>query len=77
MSTKEVVHTLIDDPQELQKQLGCMNGLFQLFDRRYLLGQRRRSHNQKRLPPPPGTTLNFLVFYMSYILAAACFLTIS
>ncbi|GJS10558.1 longifolia 1/2 [Tanacetum coccineum] len=58
MSTKEVVHTLIDDQQELQKQLGCMNGLFQLFDRRYLLGQRRRSHTQKRLPPPPGKSDN-------------------
>ncbi|KVH48444.1 protein LONGIFOLIA 2-like [Cynara cardunculus var. scolymus] len=51
MSTKEVVYTLKDDKQELQKQLGCMNGIFQLFDRRYLLGQRRHGHNQKRLPP--------------------------
>ncbi|KAI3722488.1 hypothetical protein L2E82_33527 [Cichorium intybus] len=50
MATKEVVYALRDDKQELQKQLGCMNGIFQLFDRRYLLGQRRR-HNQKRLPP--------------------------
>lgn len=49
MSNKEVLHTLKDDKQELQKQLGCMNGIFQIFDRRYLLGQRR--HNQKRLPP--------------------------
>ncbi|KAF5769914.1 putative protein LONGIFOLIA [Helianthus annuus] len=41
-----------DDTQELQKQLGCMNGIFQIFDRRYLLGQRRHSHshNQKKLP---------------------------
>ncbi|KAK9061765.1 hypothetical protein SSX86_018948 [Deinandra increscens subsp. villosa] len=51
MSNKEVVHTLRDDKQELQKQLGCMNGIFQIFDRRYLLGQRRHGHNQKRLPP--------------------------
>nr|XP_043631386.1 protein LONGIFOLIA 2-like [Erigeron canadensis] len=52
MSTKEVVLTLKDDKQELQKQLGCMSGLFQIFDRRYLLGQRRRhGQNQKRLLP--------------------------
>lgn len=50
MATKEVVYALRDDKQELQKQLGCMNGIFQLFDRRYLLGQRRRQ-NQKRLTP--------------------------
>ncbi|CAI9272616.1 unnamed protein product [Lactuca saligna] len=58
MATKEVVYALKDDDkQELQKQLGCMNGIFQLFDRRYLLGQRRR-HNQKRLPPPSGQSGN-------------------
>ncbi|KAI7741407.1 hypothetical protein M8C21_000867 [Ambrosia artemisiifolia] len=50
MSNKEIVHTLIDDKQELQKQLGCMNGIFQIFDRRYLLGQRRHGHNQKKQP---------------------------
>ncbi|KAD7479498.1 hypothetical protein E3N88_02634 [Mikania micrantha] len=50
MSNKEVVHTSRDDKQDLQKQLGCMNGIFQIFDRRYLLGQRRHGHNQKMLP---------------------------
>lgn len=54
MSTKEVLSSLKDgDKHELQKQLGCMNGIFQLFDRRYLLGQ-RRGNNQKRTPS--GTT---------------------
>ncbi|KAI3699685.1 hypothetical protein L2E82_44119 [Cichorium intybus] len=46
MTTKGV-YTLREDQQELTKQLGCMNGIFQLFDRRYLLGQR---NNQKKLP---------------------------
>ncbi|XP_071708365.1 protein LONGIFOLIA 1-like [Rutidosis leptorrhynchoides] len=46
MSTKAVVLTVEDD-----KQLGCMNGLFKIFDRRLLLGQRRHGQNQKRLPP--------------------------
>ncbi|XP_071693770.1 uncharacterized protein [Rutidosis leptorrhynchoides] len=36
--------------QEIKKQLGCMNGIFQLFDRRYLLGQRRQGNHQKKLP---------------------------
>ncbi|XP_076885151.1 protein LONGIFOLIA 1-like [Bidens hawaiensis] len=48
MST-EVVHTLKEDNQELHKQLGCMNGLFQLFDRKYLLGQGRHGHRHKKL----------------------------
>ncbi|MFS8017138.1 putative protein LONGIFOLIA [Helianthus anomalus] len=47
MST-EVMYTLEKDKQDIQKQLGCMNGIFQLFDRRYLLGQ-RRNHHQKPL----------------------------
>lgn len=48
MSTE--VYTLREDKQEIQKQLGCMNGIFQLFDRRYLLGQRRQGHLHKKLP---------------------------
>ncbi|XP_076883346.1 protein LONGIFOLIA 1-like isoform X2 [Bidens hawaiensis] len=48
MST-EVVHTLKEDTQDLHMQLGCMNGLFQLFDRRFLLGQRRESSRHKKL----------------------------
>ncbi|KAD0157047.1 hypothetical protein E3N88_44708 [Mikania micrantha] len=32
----KVVHTQREDKQGLQKHLGCMNGIFQLFDRRYL-----------------------------------------
>ncbi|KAJ9564475.1 hypothetical protein OSB04_000441 [Centaurea solstitialis] len=45
MSTKVIYSTREEeDTQELQKQLGCMNGIFQLFDRRYLLGQRRRKN---------------------------------
>lgn len=47
MSTK-VMYTVREDKQDMQKQLGCMNGIFQIFDRRYLLGQRRHA-NQKKL----------------------------
>ncbi|KAI3500671.1 hypothetical protein L1887_36495 [Cichorium endivia] len=50
MATK-VVYTLREDKKELQKQFGCMNGIFQLFDRRYLLGLHRHGRNQKRLTP--------------------------
>lgn len=52
MSSKLAYST--EEKRELQKQLGCMNGIFQLFDRRYFLGQRSSGHNHKRLPPPPG-----------------------
>nr|XP_043638730.1 protein LONGIFOLIA 1-like [Erigeron canadensis] len=55
MSTK-VMYTSTEDKQEMQKQLGCMNGIFQLFDRRYLLGQRRNGHHQKK--PPQGQNDN-------------------
>ncbi|KAF5791961.1 putative protein LONGIFOLIA [Helianthus annuus] len=53
MSTK-VVHTLREDKQGLQKQLGCMNGIFQLFDRRYLLGLHRHGSIQNRLTAGEG-----------------------
>ncbi|KAJ0615251.1 putative protein LONGIFOLIA [Helianthus annuus] len=60
MST-EVMHTLGEDTHELQKQLGCMNGIFQLFDRRYLLGQRRHGHHHKK--PPQGVSVTVCHLY--------------
>lgn len=49
----KLLHSLADDNQDLQKQIGCMTGIFQLFDRPHVLAGRRISH--KRLPP--GTPL--------------------
>lgn len=42
------LQTLTDENVDLQKQIGCMTGIFQLFDRHHTLIA-RRSH--KRLPP--------------------------
>lgn len=50
----KLLHSLADDNQDLQKQIGCMTGIFQLFDRNQMLTARRIS--QKRLPS--GITLN-------------------
>ncbi|CDP02327.1 unnamed protein product [Coffea canephora] len=45
-----------DENRDLQKQIGCMNGIFQLFDRHYFLaGRRSAAHHHKRLLP--GTFL--------------------
>lgn len=56
MSAK-FIHTLSDENPDLQKHIGCMNGIFQLFDRHHFLGGGRRltGQNHKRLPP--GTSL--------------------
>ncbi|KAK3012272.1 hypothetical protein RJ639_012942 [Escallonia herrerae] len=44
-------HSLKDEKSDLQKQFGCMNGIFQLFDRHHFLIRRRTSgNNHKRLP---------------------------
>ncbi|XP_076929260.1 protein LONGIFOLIA 1-like [Bidens hawaiensis] len=53
MATK-VAYKIREDKQGLQKQLGCMNGLLQLFDRRYLLGLHRQGLIQKRLTAGEG-----------------------
>ncbi|KAI4335893.1 hypothetical protein L6164_014490 [Bauhinia variegata] len=45
-----LLHSLTDDNPDLQKQIGCMTGIFQLFDRHHFLNARRISQ-QKRLPP--------------------------
>ncbi|XP_002514640.2 protein LONGIFOLIA 1 isoform X1 [Ricinus communis] len=46
----KLLHSLADDNSDLQKQIGCMTGIFQLFDRHHALTGRRLSH--RRLPPP-------------------------
>lgn len=45
----KLLHSLADDNQDLQKQIGCMTGILQLFDRPNALTGRRISH--KGLPP--------------------------
>ncbi|CAH8357227.1 unnamed protein product [Eruca vesicaria subsp. sativa] len=40
----KLLHTLADENSDLQKKIGCMNGIFQLFDRHHLLTNRRKSH---------------------------------
>ncbi|XVF16765.1 hypothetical protein REPUB_Repub10bG0060500 [Reevesia pubescens] len=50
--SKKFMYSSSDENPDLQKQIGCMNGLFQLFDRHLFLGGRRiASPNHKRLPP--------------------------
>ncbi|KAF7806272.1 protein LONGIFOLIA 2 isoform X1 [Senna tora] len=46
----KLLHSLADENPDLQKQIGCMTGIFQLFDRHHnILTARRITH--KRLPP--------------------------
>ncbi|KAF0907213.1 hypothetical protein E2562_015720 [Oryza meyeriana var. granulata] len=51
---------LADDAPELERQMGCMAGIFQIFDRQRLLTARRsggRHSARKMLPPGSGHTL--------------------
>ncbi|XP_043704314.1 protein LONGIFOLIA 1-like [Telopea speciosissima] len=50
MSAK-LLHALTDDNPDLQKQIGCMTGIFQIFDRHHIhTGRRITSSSPKRLP---------------------------
>ncbi|XP_050376897.1 protein LONGIFOLIA 2 isoform X2 [Argentina anserina] len=46
----KLLHSLADDNPDLQKQIGCMNGIFQIFERHQVLTGRRIGHH-KSLPP--------------------------
>ncbi|CAN0871149.1 Protein LONGIFOLIA 2 [Linum grandiflorum] len=46
----KLLHSLADDNPDLQKQIGCMTGIFQIFDRQQMVTGRRL--NQKKLLPP-------------------------
>ncbi|ESQ34940.1 hypothetical protein EUTSA_v10009952mg [Eutrema salsugineum] len=39
----KLLHSLADDNSDLQKKIGCMNGIFQIFDRHHVLTSRRKS----------------------------------
>ncbi|XP_061366502.1 protein LONGIFOLIA 1-like [Gastrolobium bilobum] len=46
--SKKVLTSMKDENPELQKQIGCISGFFQLFDRnRFITGQSTSSQNQK------------------------------
>ncbi|PIN12612.1 hypothetical protein CDL12_14765 [Handroanthus impetiginosus] len=49
----KLLHSLTDDNPDLQKQMGCMTGIFQMFDRQHMLTGDRRivGHSPKRLLP--------------------------
>ncbi|GFZ12163.1 hypothetical protein Acr_23g0005480 [Actinidia rufa] len=47
----KLLHSLTDDNSDLQKQIGCMTGIFQLFDRQHIItGRRISGPSPKRLP---------------------------
>ncbi|BBH00220.1 hypothetical protein Prudu_010148 [Prunus dulcis] len=51
MSAK-ILHSLTDESPDFHKQIGCMSGIFQLFDRHHFLaGRRVNGNSHKRLPP--------------------------
>lgn len=45
----KILHSLTDDNLDLQKQIGCMNGILHLFDRHHVLTGERRvvGHGRK------------------------------
>ncbi|XXG63423.1 hypothetical protein AAC387_Pa05g1620 [Persea americana] len=48
----KLLQALTDENPDLKKQIGCMAGIFQLFDRHHILsGKSINSHAHKRLPP--------------------------
>ncbi|XP_071721966.1 LOW QUALITY PROTEIN: protein LONGIFOLIA 1-like [Rutidosis leptorrhynchoides] len=57
----KLLHSLADENPDLQKQIGCMTGIFQLFDRHNSLHTKRLPH--KRLPNPTGCILTKYFHY--------------
>lgn len=53
----KLLHSLADDNPDLQKQIGCMTGIFQVFDYQHFLSGRHP--NQRRLLPPPSGNSKF------------------
>ncbi|KAH9606605.1 hypothetical protein KSS87_019769 [Heliosperma pusillum] len=50
----KLLHSLADDNPDLQKQIGCMTGIIQIFDRQHFISGRRPNQRKTLLPPPPS-----------------------
>ncbi|KAK7266577.1 hypothetical protein RIF29_19226 [Crotalaria pallida] len=62
--SKKVLTTMKDENSDLKKQIGCISGFFQLFDRhRFLTDQRGGSSQSQNRPttPGPGGTSNHII----------------
>lgn len=46
----KLLHSLADENPDLQKQIGCMTGILQLFDRQHILSTGKHMRH-RRLPP--------------------------
>ncbi|KAL4282752.1 hypothetical protein GQ457_16G031390 [Hibiscus cannabinus] len=52
----KLLHSLADENSDLQKQIGCMTGVFQIFDRHHLITAKRLSH--RKLPAAGNSRFN-------------------
>jgi len=57
--------------KHIHKQMGCMAGLFQIFDRNHFLSGKRIYNNTKRLPPVIHSSLSLLSFFFFFYLVSA------
>ncbi|CAN1839910.1 Protein LONGIFOLIA 1 [Linum perenne] len=67
----KLLHSLADDNPDLQKQIGCMTGIFQIFDRQQMVTGRRLT--QKKLLPPGNFTC-YKMFFAFLVLNDYCIL---
>ncbi|XP_006650200.1 protein LONGIFOLIA 2-like [Oryza brachyantha] len=52
-----MMQAFAQEASDLDRQMGCMAGVFQIFDRRRLLTARQRGGHRSRGTPPPGHDL--------------------
>ncbi|TYH56085.1 hypothetical protein ES332_D09G283600v1 [Gossypium tomentosum] len=52
----KLLHSLADENPDLQKQIGCMTGIFQIFDRHHMITAKRLSH--RKLPAAGNSRTN-------------------
>jgi len=69
----KLLQSLADENPDLQKQIGCMTGIFQLFDRHHALTARRIAH--KRLPSGILLigTYSMLLIQLCFFVSSLCF----
>lgn len=70
----KLLHSLTEENQDLQKQIGCMTGIFQLFDRQSMLASRRLIGNSPKRLTSGNISLCPIPRYHRFIVECVYFL---
>lgn len=66
MMSAKLLMGLSEENPELERQIGCLTGIFQVFDRHHLITGRRLSGQSPRRLPPGTCVINLIIILINH-----------